>query len=101
MLKLRGVELEWIDTDTHLEGKQIGFIAQEAISVIPEVVEGAEGHYSMTYSPITALLVEAMKEQQSIIDEQKALIDRQQSELEELKKEFEWLKSVLQPTAQK
>jgi hypothetical protein len=40
----------------------MGFIAQEAVEVIPEVVSGEDGHYAKQYGPGTALLVEAIKE---------------------------------------
>jgi len=59
--KLRGVNFEWKDTKNHSQGLQMGFIAQEAKEVIPEVVEKKGEYYSMQYAPITALLVEAVK----------------------------------------
>ena len=67
--KLRGVEFEWKDTVNHAEGRQIGFIGQEAVEVVPQVVDVKNGHYSMQYAPLTALLVEAVKELQSKNDE--------------------------------
>ncbi len=60
--KLRGVQFEWKETTNHPEGKQIGFIAQEAQEIIPEMVSNKGDHLSMQYAPITALLVEAVKE---------------------------------------
>ena len=65
---------------------QMGFIAQEAMDVIPEVVKGDREQYSMQYAPITALLVEAMKEQQKMIEEQKAMIEKLQERIERLEK---------------
>ncbi|MCB9248226.1 MAG: hypothetical protein H6613_06630 [Ignavibacteriales bacterium] len=41
----------------------MGFIAQEADKVIPEVVDDSGEYFTMQYAPITALLVEAVKEQ--------------------------------------
>ncbi|MFC1581737.1 tail fiber domain-containing protein, partial [Candidatus Neomarinimicrobiota bacterium] len=64
---LRGVNFEWKETEHHEEGLQMGFIAQEVEAVIPEVVSNGGDSYSMQYSPLTALLVEAVKEQQQII----------------------------------
>jgi len=61
------------------EGLQIGFIAQEVQKIVPEVVDNNGAHYSMQYAPLTALLVEAVKEQQTMI--------------EELRKEIEALKT--------
>lgn len=70
VLKLRGVSFDWKNPE--MKGRQLGFIAQEAIEVIPEVVNGSEStNYSMQYAPITAVLVEAMKEQQTQIEELK------------------------------
>ena len=60
--ELRGVQFEWKDTVSYPEGKQIGFVAQEARNVIPEEVSKKGKHMSMQYGPITALLVEAVKE---------------------------------------
>ncbi|MBE0535994.1 MAG: tail fiber domain-containing protein [Phycisphaerae bacterium] len=79
--KLRGVQFEWKDTQHHAEGKQIGFIAQETVGVVPEVVDIQDGNYAMQYAPLTALLVEAVKEQQKQIE---AL----QAEIEGLKKQL-------------
>jgi len=61
ILNLRGVYYEWKDTAHYATGRQIGFIAQEAVKIIPEVVTTGD-IYSMQYAPITALLVEAIKE---------------------------------------
>ncbi|MFC1683282.1 tail fiber domain-containing protein, partial [Candidatus Zixiibacteriota bacterium] len=79
--QLRGVNFEWRDTDRHDPGRQMGFVAQEAVKVIPEVVTGEDGHYAMQYGPITALLVEAVKELRA--------------ENRELKKEIEAIKAEI------
>ena len=52
----------------------MGFIAQEAEKVIPEVVNSSNDSYTMQYGPVSALLVEAVKEQQKIIESQKSEI---------------------------
>jgi len=80
VLQLRGVNYEWKDTENHEEGEQIGFIAQEVSEILPEVVDKSGDYYSMQYAPITALLVEAMKEQQKLIEDL-------ENEIEKLKKE--------------
>ena len=82
VLELRGVEFEWKDTENHPEGKQIGFIGQETAGIVPEVVEVKDGQYSMQYAPLTALLVEAVKEQQ-------AQIETLQAEVRALRKRIE------------
>ena len=60
--ELRGVNFKWKNTKKHIKGLQMGFIAQEVVKVIPEVVDTSGDHYTMQYAPITALLVEAVKE---------------------------------------
>ena len=60
--KMRGVNFEWKDTEYRGEGLQMGFIAQEVKDIIPEVVDNGGEYYSMQYAPITALLVEAVKD---------------------------------------
>ena len=69
MQALRGVNYKWKDPKNRSEGKQIGFIAQEVNEILPEVVDNSGEYYSMQYAPITALLVEAIKEQQELIEE--------------------------------
>ena len=47
-----------------MEGKYVGVIAQELIEVLPEaVIEDKEGMYSVAYGNITALLIQALKEE--------------------------------------
>jgi|GEM_PF-1387048 len=91
--QLRGVNYEWRDPNNYEPGTRIGFIAQEVEQVLPEVVEKESEYYSVQYAPVTALLVEAVKEQQIIIEELKIRnqsLVRQQSALQtdvaELKK---------------
>jgi len=55
----------------HIDGPQIGFIAQELQSVIPEVVEGAEDGAEMmgiNYGALTAVAFKAIQEQQALIE---------------------------------
>ena len=76
---LRGVNFEWINTENRGDGLQMGFIAQEVEQVIPEVVDNTGEYYSMQYAPVTALLVEAVKE----LKKQNEELRNQNSELEE------------------
>jgi trimeric autotransporter adhesin len=75
VLKLRGVNFLWNQPTEGMDGLQIGFIGQEVADIVPEVVSVKNDHYSMQYAPVTALLVEAIKEQQKQIDNQKKEID--------------------------
>ena len=77
ILKLQGVTFEWkkgTDTRdmTHIK-EDIGFIAQQVQEIVPELVrKNDNGLLSLRDKGITALLVEAIKEQQAQIEELKA-----------------------------
>jgi hypothetical protein len=74
VLSLRGVSYYWKDELNRDNDKHIGFIAQEAVTIVPEVVGNNGGSYSMQYAPVTALLVEAFKEQQRTIESMQSTI---------------------------
>jgi hypothetical protein len=62
---LRGVSYNY----KNQERTSLGFIAQEVKQVIPEVVSAdSEGYYAIGYQSLIAVLSEAIKEQQTIID---------------------------------
>ena len=70
--KMRGVSYNKIGSNE----ASVGVIAQEVREVIPELVrEDEDGMLSVAYGNITAVLIEAIKEQQQQIDELKAIID--------------------------
>jgi hypothetical protein len=87
VLKLQGVRFNFKSDDT--KTRQIGFIAQDFEKVFPEfVVTDNNGFKSIAYGQISAVLVEAIKEQQQIIDNQQAEINHLKSienEISELK----------------
>ena len=73
--KIGGYEFDWNDKSEH-EGHDIGVIAQEIEKVLPElVVDRDTGYKAVRYEKIVALLIEAIKDQQKMIDENKARID--------------------------
>ena len=76
VLNLNGVNFEWIDKDNRGHGKQIGMIAQDVEKQVPEVVFEDDDYYGMNYSPLVAVLVEAIKEQQPQIDELMKRLDK-------------------------
>ena len=112
VLKLRGVQYDYTNVNfpgVNLSGTDnIGFIAQEVEKVFPEIVReafiygtekiGTTGFQTkklsykvktLGYSSLIPVLVEAIKEQQKIIDEQKAKnieLEARISKLEELNK---------------
>jgi hypothetical protein len=79
LLQLSGVTYSWIGQ----EEKRIGFIAQEVEKVIPELVftnnNTEDKIKGIHLDNITAVLVEAIKEQQKIIEELKVRISNLES----------------------
>jgi hypothetical protein len=73
-LKLRPVEYTKIGT-SH---KEVGFIAEEVNDIIPEAVsKNDDGTVeSISYGRLTAVLLQAVKEQQKQIEELKALLNK-------------------------
>ena len=85
---LRGVSYEYIDKGedgTKNKGVELGFIAQEVLPVIPELIryDDKKG-YAMNYNGVSAVLVEAIKEQQIQIENQQNQINTLISQLTEL-----------------
>jgi hypothetical protein len=76
VLQLRGVCFTW-KSDPGM-GTRIGFIAQEFEKIIPELVftNESDGYKGINYAEISAVIVEAVKEQQKIIEHLKAENDR-------------------------
>jgi hypothetical protein len=76
VLKLRGVTYEWKRDEfperNFSKGTTYGVIAQEVEKIIPELVNTSEtdGYKSVAYSNMSSLFIEAIKEQQAIIDAQ-------------------------------
>ena len=66
---LRGVTFDWKDSGRH----DIGLIAEEVGKVVPEVVTYEDNGIdakSLDYAHLVALIIEAIKEQQRMIDDQ-------------------------------
>ena len=81
--QLRGVNFEWKEEERGT-GNNLGFIAQEMEAVIPELVneaglpnneKGEAPIKSVNYANLTSVLVEAIKEQQTIIEDLKTRIE--------------------------
>ena len=68
--QLQGVEFNKIGNNK----KEIGVIAQDVEKVLPELVLEEDGVKSVAYGNITAVLIEAIKEQQEQIEELKKQI---------------------------
>ena len=79
--RLRGVSFTWVDDapPTVAGRKDLGFIAEEVSEIVPEIVayDSAGAPIGLDYARLTAVLVEAVKEQQRQIDSlRQALRDR-------------------------
>lgn len=65
ILNLRGVSFDWKSDDS----ENIGLIAQEVEKIFPELVgENSKGLKSVEYANLVAPIIEAIKEQQKIIE---------------------------------
>jgi hypothetical protein len=72
--RLQAVRFRFRAGTNRPEGEHIGLIAQDVQAVFPELVQqGADGYLSVSYTNLTAVLVQALSEQQ---DEIEALTER-------------------------
>jgi hypothetical protein len=70
ILKINGVTYNW-RSEYRAQEKQIGVIAQNIQEVFPELVsEDNNGYLSVNYIQLTPILIEALKEQQKVINTQ-------------------------------
>jgi hypothetical protein len=91
VLEMRGVTYQW--KDGREAGDRMGFIAQEVEPILPEVVDNTNDHYTMQYAPITAVLIEAVKEQQAQIEQLKIENAQLKISNKEIQKSNEQLKT--------
>lgn len=72
--QIKGVSFDWNNESEHT-GHDIGVIAQDIEKILPELVATRDnGYKAVRYEKIVALLIEAIKDQQSQIDELKSKI---------------------------
>ena len=93
--QLRGVSYDLKDSGKH----EIGVIAEEVGQVVPEVVSYEKNGKDATgveYSRLTALLIEATKEQQREIQHQQAALRTQAAAIRDLKSELRATRQTLQ-----
>ncbi|MCA9395105.1 MAG: tail fiber domain-containing protein [Candidatus Omnitrophica bacterium] len=86
ILRLQGVHFKWKD-----DGRpDIGVTAQDVEAVYPELVHTDEvsGKKYVKYGNLIAPLIEAVKEQQALIEEQNKKIERLTDELEAIKQQL-------------
>jgi hypothetical protein len=93
--RLQGVSYDLKGSGKH----EIGVIAEEVGSVVPEVVsyeENGKDARGVDYSRLTALLIEATKQQQGEIRQQQAILRTQATAIRELKSELRTTRQALQ-----
>jgi hypothetical protein len=74
VLQLQGVSFDWKNDEE--PDNNYGFIAEEVHEILPNLVSYKEGKpHGVQYSKMTAVLLEAIKEQQVQIDELKAKLN--------------------------
>ena len=102
VLRLTGVQYRW--KPEYGGTRDIGFVMEEVAEVVPEVVDrdGKTGEYlGMEYSRLTALLVEALKEEhrrnEALRTELEQLRrERQTAPVEQLRSEVERLRAIVE-----
>lgn len=63
----------------------VGVIAQEVQAVFPEAVSETDGNFMVNYDSFVPLFIEAIKEQQKLIEDQRLEIEKMREEIELLK----------------
>jgi hypothetical protein len=96
---LNGVYYHWdkenFPEKQFTDHRQIGIIAQELEKVFPEVVHTDDsGYKTVDYSRLSPVLLEAIKEQQQIIDVQNKRLDHQQEQIDVLITELNTLRKM-------
>lgn len=85
-------QLRGVSYDLKANGKhEVGVIAEEVGAVVPEVVtweKNGKDAQSVDYGRLTALLIEATKEQQALIHKQQEQIRTQQAQINEQQKQI-------------
>jgi hypothetical protein len=100
VLELRGVEYYWrtdeFPANNFSNAKQIGLIAQEIEAVMPElVITDSAGFKAVEYANLVALLIEAIKDQQKLIDSQGEKIETLKSQNETFENRLKKIEATL------
>ena len=92
---LNGVRYRFKKSETSDDGYRFGFIAQEVKEVCPEAVkEMHDGSLAVSYTDFIAILNEAVKEQQNVLETMDKELVRLKEENEVLKQRIEKLEGV-------
>ncbi len=96
IVQLNGYSYNWKD-DNADPSLQIGLLAQELQKVYPQLVkENDKGMLSVNYNGMIPVLLEAIKEQQLIIQRQQLSAEKQQNIAEKQQAEINELKKMMQ-----
>jgi len=106
LMKLRGVTYLWRQEDfpkKHFSSqREMGVIAQEVEQLFPDLVNtDKNGFKSVNYAKFAPLLIEAIKEQQKMIDELKSENANLKSENKSIVKDIVSIKTMLEESAKK
>lgn len=97
-------QLRGVSYDLQANGKhEVGVIAEEVGAVVPEVVtweKNGKDARSVDYGRLTALLIEATKEQQTLIHEQQQQLETQKAQIAELTSHVKTVEAALQASGQ-
>ena len=97
--QLRGVSYDLTANGKH----EVGVIAEEVGAVVPEVVswdQNGKDAQGVDYSRLTALLIEATKQQQALIREQQKQIQDQQTQIADLASQIKTIRGSLANSSQ-
>lgn len=91
VLRMKGVTYEWkrdeFKGENFPEGRVSGVIAQEMEQVLPQLVgTRKDGYKGVAYQEIVPILIEAVKEQQKLIDRQKSEIQEIKTQVQRMRK---------------
>ncbi|MDD5551087.1 MAG: tail fiber domain-containing protein [Candidatus Omnitrophica bacterium] len=86
VLALKGVTFNWKDPNN--TKRMMGMVAQEVLPVVPEIVfqNPTDGYYGINYGESSALLIEAIKQQQKEIEDLKKVVCQLKPEADICKK---------------
>ncbi len=104
IMEIDGVQYDWRTNEFPQirfdSGTQIGFIAQQLKNVLPEAVtQDNAGYYSIAYSKVIPVLVEAMKDQQKEIASKDAELQQMRQHESEVEARLTALENALKTVA--
>jgi len=85
VMQMHGVTYDFIDAARFGANRQMGFLAQDLEKIVPEAVSSGGEYKSVNYPVLTALLTEAIKEQEKNMNTQQQRINDMEKEIAGLK----------------